>query len=531
MTHKLALILVLVVVSVSPAFAQGGTGPDQGELPLPVGGIVFNLQPEVIQAMQAAHMTWISHWIGLNANTDLAAIRDFIDQSHQAGFKVLLNVIGDVEQLAALGEAYYPIFAASLEEIAALSPDAIQVWREMNLAGNWPQGQIDPAAYVALLGMAYDAIKAVNPDILVITGALKPTGSFGATDCTDMGCNDDVYAQQMAEAGAADFADCIGVMYIEGIVSPAQTSGDPRDDYATRYFPTMIERAAAPFAGEDIPLCFTGLGYLSAEGYETTWPDYLAFARNTSVTQQAKWLRDAVLIARDDGRVALIIVQYIDNVSTNGDFSSGMAIIRADGTCPACQAIGSLAHLPNPEPSASLTLDEELTAAIDQVTPAAAFTVQPGDQEHISVRVDPTDGSTLDPVLIIYDSAGNLIAFNDDISSSSLSARIDQLPGNQELKAVVYAFNEGSTGDFILRVNSNESLTGSIVGNSNANIRSGPSTNASIVTTAAPGTEIQIRGRNADASWLAITVDGVEGWIASFLVSSSDDVSGLPVLE
>ena len=230
-----------------------------------------------------------------------------------------------------------------------------------------------------------------------------------------MGCNDDVYAQQMAEAGAADFADCIGVMYIDGIVSPAQTSGDPRGDYATRFFPTMIERAAAPFAGEDIPLCFTGLGYLSAEGYEATWPDYLTFARNTSVTQQAKWLRDAVLIARDDGRVALIIVQYIDTVTTlgilfwNGDHPRGWHLSGMSGDWVTGSSAGTLNH-------PHLSLDEELTAAIDQVTPAAAFTVQPGDQEHISVRVDPADGSTLEPVLIIYDSAGNLIAFNDDIS-------------------------------------------------------------------------------------------------------------------
>lgn len=524
--RKLISLLLLGLLSIQVVYAQGDTNLGDTALPLPVGGYVFNLQPDTISAMQSARMTWVKAWIGSGQDADLVPIRDFIEQGHQAGFKVLLTVTGDPAEMAVVGDDYFPVFAEFVEKVASLGPDGIEVWTAMNTAG-----KIDSASYVSLLAQVHTAIKAVNPDILVITGALNPIGFFGATDCTDMGCNDDVYAQQMAEAGAADFADCIGVMYIDGIVSPAQTSGDPRGDYATRYFPTMIERAAAPFAGEDIPLCFTGLGYLSAEGYEATWPDYLSFARNTSVTQQAKWLRDAVLIARDDGRIALVIAQYIDNVSTNGDSFSGMAIIRADGTCPACQAIDSLANLPNPEPSASLPLDEELTATIDQVTPAAAFTVQPGDQEHISVRVDPADGSTLDPVLIVYDSAGNMIAFNDDISSSSLGARIDQLPGNQELKAVVYAFNEGSTGDFILRVNGNESLTGSIVGDSNANVRSGPSTNASIVTTVAPGAEIQIRGRNADSSWLAITVDGTEGWIASFLVSSSDDISGLPVLE
>jgi hypothetical protein len=70
----------------------------------------------------------------------------------------------------------------------------------------------------------------------VITGALAPTGYFGAAGCTDQGCNDDTYTQQMAAAGAGNYADCIGVHYNEGIVSPKQSSGDPRDNYPTRYF-------------------------------------------------------------------------------------------------------------------------------------------------------------------------------------------------------------------------------------------------------------------------------------------------------
>ena len=37
--------------------------------------------------------------------------------------------------------------------------------------------------------------------------------------------------QQMASAGAGQYADCIGVHYNEGIVSPRQSSGDPRDSY------------------------------------------------------------------------------------------------------------------------------------------------------------------------------------------------------------------------------------------------------------------------------------------------------------
>jgi len=526
MTHKLALILVLLVVSVSPVFAQDGTGPDQGELPLPVGGMVYySLQPEVTQAMQTAHMTWIKHQIGLNADTDLTAISDLIDQSHQAGFKVLLSVTGDVEQLAALGEAYYPIFAVSLGEIAALGPDAIEVWQEMNLAGNWPRGQIDPAAYVALLGMAYDAIKAVDPQIMVITGAVVPNMMETRLGPEEI-WNDDRYYQGMAAAGAADVADCVGIRYIDGGVSPFQTTGDAWGDAPTLYFSSAIERAAAPFADANIPLCLTGIGYASADGY----PDAANYGigRN-SITQQAKWLRDAVLVASDDGRFELIIVYNIDSI---GDAIRGSwAIIRADGTCPACKAVGSLASLPHPESTATLAPGEELSATISASEPALAFTILPGDQESISLRVIPTEGSLLDPILTVYDAKGDLVAFNDDASATTSNARIEQLPGDQELTAVVYAFNEESTGDFILSVSGDESLLGNTVGDSNANIRSGPSTNASIVTTAAPGTEIQIRGRNADASWLAVTVGEVDGWIASFLVSTDGDTSSLPVLE
>lgn len=43
--------------------------------------------------------------------------------------------------------------------------------------------------------------------------------------------------------------------------------------------------------------------------------------------------------------------------------------------------------------------------------------------------------------------------------------------------------------------------------------------------------EVEIGGRNEDASWLKITVDGTEGWLASFLVSIEGDPAGLPIVE
>lgn len=538
MTHRLLLTcLCLLFLSASLVSAQGDAGLGDTDLPLPVGGHVFAFDADTVSAMHAAGMTWVKQMFHFYAGADLAAISDFIKEGHQAGFKVLLNITGSSADMDASGDEYYAAFAAFLGEVAALGADGIEVWNGMNIDRAWPAGQVNGASYVRLLAEAYNAIKAANPGTLVITGALNPTGFFGAASCTDQGCNDDVYAQQMAEAGAADFADCIGVHYTEGAVSPAQTGGDPRGDYATRYFPTMIERMAAPFEGQDIPLCFTGLGYLSAEGYEASWPAYLPWGKNTSVTQQAKWLRDAILVARDDGRVALLIVSYVSRPSGDDGFFGGLAIIRADNTCPACQAIGSLASLPRPEPIAAVTAGDEVTATISAETPAVAFTIVPGDQEQISLQVIPAEGSALDPVLVVYDGGGSVIAFNDDGSASTLGAHSGPLPGDQELTAVVYAFNEASTGDFSLGVGSGKAilesspLPGTIAGSSNVNIRSGPGANFNVVTVAAPGTQIALRGRNADSSWLAVTVGGVEGWVAAFLVSTTGDVGSLPTLE
>ena len=538
MTHKLLLTcFCLLFLSASLVSAQGDAGLGDTDLPLPVGGHVLAFDADTISAMQTAGMTWVKQTFGFRAGADLTAIGDFIKEGHQAGFKVLLNITGSSADMDALGDDYSPAFAAFLSEVAALGADGIEVWDQMNIDRAWPAGQVNGANYVPLLAKAYNAIKAANPNTLVITGALAPTGFFGAASCTDQGCNDDVYAQQMAEAGVADFADCIGVQYTEGAVGPAQIKGDPRDDYATRYFPTMIERMAAPFEGQDIPLCFTEIGYLSAEGYEASWPAYLPWGKDTSVTEQAKWLRDAILVARNDGHVALLIVSYVDRPSGDEGYFGGLAIIRADNTCPACQAIGSLASLPMPEPIVAVSAGDEVTAMISAAAPAVAFTIVPEDQEQIGIQVIPAEGSALDPVLVVYDSGGSMIAFNDDGSASTLSAHSGPLLSDQELTAVVYAFNEASTGDFSLSVGSGEAtlesspLLGTIAGSANANVRSGPGANFGIVTVAAPGTEIELRGRNADGSWLAVTVEGMEGWVAAFLVSTTEDMASLPILE
>lgn len=309
----------------------------ENRLPLAVGGHISSFSAEAQAAMTSAGMTWVKKQVQYGISDG----KDLIEQAHANGYKVLLGALGDKNQLAADFDGYVAKFAEYVAFLAGHGADAIEVWNEPNIDREWPRGQIHGANYVRLLKAAYEAIKAVNPDTLVISGAPAPTGFFAG--CGLGGCDDNVYMQQMAAAGAANYADCIGVHYNEGILPPTAQGGDPRDTYETRYLILMLRRVAWPFRNADIPMCMTEIGYLSPEGYGPL-PRGFTWASTTSVAEQAAWLSEAILIMSnfEEMPVELAIVWNIDFDIYDADPQAGYAIIRRDGSCPACEAIAEL---------------------------------------------------------------------------------------------------------------------------------------------------------------------------------------------
>ncbi|MBZ0288038.1 MAG: hypothetical protein K8I30_10525, partial [Anaerolineae bacterium] len=190
-----------------------------------------------------------------------------------------------------------------------------------------------------LLAKSYNAIKGANSNTLVISGAPAPTGYFGG--CSPAGCDDNAYIAGMAAAGAANYVDCIGLHYNEGILGPTQNSGDPRGsgDYYTRYFSGMMNVYSRAFGGRR-PLCFTELGYLTPEGFPPL-PGAFGWAENVSLGQQASWLDQAVSLSARSGKVRLLIIWNVDFTQYGDDPMAGFAMIRPDGSCPACEALGS----------------------------------------------------------------------------------------------------------------------------------------------------------------------------------------------
>ncbi len=105
---------------------------------------------------------------------------------------------------------------------------AYQVWNEPNLAREWGNRTPDAAEYVRLLAACSAAIRAADPDAVIISAGLAPTGT-----CCDVARPDDLYLQEMYDAGFQQYVDVVGV-HAPGFSAPevspdaAEAQGIPR---------------------------------------------------------------------------------------------------------------------------------------------------------------------------------------------------------------------------------------------------------------------------------------------------------------
>ncbi len=327
----------------APAANEGGASapsdnfravaPPPGSINIEMGGHVTSAGSQrAVGAMRAAGMTWMK----IQARFDWSSPPDIgreIQSAHNNGFKILVGTVGRPNELAQGGQGFVDAFTDWLARIAGQGADAIEVWNEPNIDREWPRGQISGADYARMLAQAWGKIKAVNAGTLVISAAPAPTG---ISDRPDQVMPDNRWLREMVAGGGLDFLDCVGAHYNEGIVPPSQTSGDPRgDNYYTRYFYGMLNGYISITRR---PICFTELGYLTDDGYPAL-SEYFAWADNVTVPQQAAWLAEAAALASRSGQVRLFIVWNVDFTHYGADPQAGYAILRPDGSCPACEAL------------------------------------------------------------------------------------------------------------------------------------------------------------------------------------------------
>ena len=313
-----------------------------------LGGQVIHGGLLALDKMQAMKMSWVKI-----QNYDLAGatIEGDINNAHNNGLKILVSIKDNANHYRITAPDYQEQFIQYLERVAALGADAIEVWNEPNLDREWPADQMGGANYTALLKKAYPRIKAANPNTMVVSAALSPTGAFSG-GCGSIGsvygCDDKPFLQAMVNAGALNYLDCVGMHYNEGLLPPSATSGDPRgsSQHYTRYFKGMLDTYGAILGGAR-SICLTEIGYLSGEewGYlpsAFSWNPSSAI--NLTVAQHAEYLGQAVSLARQSGNIRLFIIFNVDFAilkTMEDDPQAGYSLIRPNQSCPACSAISA----------------------------------------------------------------------------------------------------------------------------------------------------------------------------------------------
>jgi len=97
---------------------------------------------------------------------------------------------------------------------------AYQVWNEPNLTFEWGDRPPDPVRYVEMLKACYIGVKTADPNALVISAGMAPTGSG-----LPQAIPDDQYIEKMYQAGAAPYFDLLGV-HASGYKESPETSPD-----------------------------------------------------------------------------------------------------------------------------------------------------------------------------------------------------------------------------------------------------------------------------------------------------------------
>ncbi|MCI0711280.1 MAG: hypothetical protein L0154_14075 [Chloroflexi bacterium] len=83
-----------------------------------------------------------------------------------------------------------------------------QVWNEPNLYPEWGDQNINPAAYVDMLCRVHDALKAVDPNIVILTGAIGPTIDLSGRNAYDV-----LFLQKLYDAGGGA---CFDILTAQG---------------------------------------------------------------------------------------------------------------------------------------------------------------------------------------------------------------------------------------------------------------------------------------------------------------------------
>ncbi|MFW5708624.1 MAG: cellulase family glycosylhydrolase [Chloroflexota bacterium] len=107
---------------------------------------------------------------------------------------------------------------------------AYQVWNEPNLTREWGDRPPHAQDYVALLAECSNAIRTADPNAIIISAGLSPTGTHN-----EMAHPDDVFLQAMYDANFEQYVDVVGVNAPGWGMPPSYGPDDAENDDRGRW--------------------------------------------------------------------------------------------------------------------------------------------------------------------------------------------------------------------------------------------------------------------------------------------------------
>lgn len=306
--------------------ATGGTGFDYGIQ-------VHPYQQEhayLVDLVQGLGFRWVKFqvpWMWIEPqqgqrNWNAYGLEDAVNAFHNAGIKILLSVVAapkwsrSIQDEAGPPDDYnlYADFVSQLSQHFKGRIQAIEVMNETNLKREWNTGRpLSAAEYVDLLSRAYRAIKAVDPNIIVVSGAPTPTGWHDYI----VAVRDVIYVEEMYKAGLKNWCDAVGV-HPSGYNNAPDTRApyvDPsntiqRRDSSEHFLDTIegYHNVMVRYGDGNKRLWATEWGWGACEGIGVPPPADYAYFCDNSEQEQADYIVRAFQIAKNSGYMGVMFL-------------------------------------------------------------------------------------------------------------------------------------------------------------------------------------------------------------------------------
>ncbi|MGQ9684556.1 MAG: hypothetical protein ACUVX9_18685 [Anaerolineae bacterium] len=354
------------------------------QAPAPSTGVAFGVgiqvhlldtgdQARILDSVQALGCSWIKqqvewfrfnpapgvyNWGGLDAVADACAAR---------GIKVMFSVCkapnwarpGDDDKSVAGPPADPNTMATFMREMAAHFRGRVQayeIWNEQNLWYEWGGrgGRLSAAKYVDLLRACYGAIKSVDRNIIVISGAMTPTGWTDG----DTAIDDQLYLRQMYDAGLRSVCDAVGA-HPSGFNLPPDADWRSFEDPSASFRGPFNNRHPSwSFRGtmegyRNIMIAYgdgnkkiipTEFGWASSDGIGAPARGY-EYAADNSAQEQADYIVRAFQMGRNWGFVGPMFLWNLNfaPMCGNADEKSAFSIVSCGwGPRPAFHALANM---------------------------------------------------------------------------------------------------------------------------------------------------------------------------------------------